>query len=569
MKLKKILKEIFDQHGLEMTKKGLHYGQAPNAKRLMQPFLIIGLGRNTDGCIVGILIGHDGKLCLVPMAAVREPKKLGDCFEPIGLVVPTELAELKLLAKYIDKVGRHRKILVIQSEGVHRVVRSSGDTFVAAITDSVYGDAGRKAIPVLAAPSVYAARGNLTAWNEAFATMLQENPLMMMAICFALSAPLTTILDVKPLFLLITGPSSTGKTTLAKLVMSTYGAPGEPHQWSATGNGIEALAMKYRDLPLVVDELGSGGARAALEGIYRVSGGNSKARATRTGSLQAPEVIRSPIFATGEVTLHHHANRAGEAMRMGHEARMPTILVNEAHGVFSELGDAATGAEISARVMASIKAQYGTVMPAFIKALLDDTAKTQRRAAKLRSKMEADIAGCDVITLSGLEKRVLDGFLNCAIAGELAIRFGILALPRGTAKKAIAHVYQQWLERWRGSSSNELDAPVVSLRNELKAVMNDFVPLADWQEKGTKRTPGYTKLSSKFGKLYLVHPPVFQRMCGNHDPDTTIRALRHHDFLVTDREAKTKLFRMPGRAQGEEGDRMAFHAIRESIIFDK
>ncbi len=569
MKLKKILKVLFDQHGLKMTKKGLHHGQPPNAKRLVQPFVIFGLGRTANGCIAGIVIEHDGKRCLLPMGAVREPKKLGEYFERTGAVVPTDLNELKLLAKYTDKVGRRRKILVLQSEGIHRVECRSGDTFVAVVDGKVYGDAGRRVIPILEAPSVYATRGTLPEWNDAFAPMLQGNPLMMLAVCFALSAPLTTILDVKPVGLLITGPSSTGKTTLAKLVMSIFGAPGEPHQWSATGNGLEALAVIYRDLPLVVDELGSGAAGAALEGIYRVSGGTTKARATRTGSLQTAEAMRSPIFATGEVTLQHHANRAGAPMRMGHEARMPTILVDESHGVFSDIGDAADGAEFSARVMASMKAQYGTVMPAFIEALLADTAETQRLAAKMRSKMEADIAGCDVIALSGLEKRVLDGFLNYAVAGELAICFKVIALPRNVAKEAACHVYQQWLKRWRGSSNSDLDAPVVSLRNALKEVMHDFVPLADWKEKGTKRTPGYIKSSTKFGKLYLVHPPVFQRMCGSQDPDATIRALRHHGFLVTDRDAKTKLFRMPGRAQGEEGDRMAFHAIREGIIFDK
>ncbi|MDO9114974.1 MAG: DUF927 domain-containing protein [Polaromonas sp.] len=569
MNLKKLKKKLLKQHNLHMDEKGLHYGEGPDAVRLMRAFKVLALCRATDGGILGVALGNNGRKCLVPMAAFRDPRKLADYLETIGLVAPSDLKELKLVAKYVDKFARRLPRIAILSEGIHRVRHRGTDMFLAVIAGVVHGAGGLKVIPVLNARSVYASSGTLSEWNDVFLPMMAKNPLMLLSVCFALSAPLAVVLDFKPMGILIAGPSSTGKTTLGKLVESCFQYPGDPHQWSATGNGMEALAVIYRDLPLVIDELGSGDAGAALAAIYRLSGGVTKARATRTGALQASEVMRSPIFATGEVTLQNHANQAGVAMRAGHEARMPTIQVDESYGVFSDIGKAADGAEFAAQVTVAMKAQYGTIMPAFIEAVLADVGKMQRRAAKIRKNCEAELAGCDLITLSGLEKRVLDGFVNYAVAGELAIRFKVLSLDRHVAIEAVGHIYQQWLKRWRASSNNVFDAPVTCLRSALKEVMNDFVPLKDWKDKGRKGTPGYTKTMPKEGNLFLLHRHVFERMCGPHGVEATVAALRHHGLLVTDKKAQVKLFRMPGREAGKDGDRMAFYAVREAILFDQ
>lgn len=568
MKLDETLKTLSELAKLTMKKNGLYSEQPPGAVRLVGKFQVLGLCRAADDSIVGIAIERNGKKCLVPMIAVREPRKLADYFERIGLVAPTGIDQLKLLAMYVDKVARCRTIRALTSEGIHRVVNGDATTLMAVVGEKVLGTTGRKVISVLDGKSIYESKGDLSGWNETFTPMLESNPLMLLAVCLGLSAPLAAILDVKPMGLLISGPSSTGKTTLARLVMSVFQAPADPHQWASTGNGIEALAVRYRDLPLVLDELGSGNATDALEALYRVSGGITKGRATRTGSLQAPEVIRSPIFATGEISLQHQATVSGQTVRAGHDARMPTVQVNEPHGVFSDIGDAADGAAFSAKVMAAMKSQYGVLMPAFLEALISDPGKVQRRAAKLRGRLEADIAGCDVITLTAVAKRVLDGFVNFAVAGELAIRLQVLDLKSGFPKDAIRHVYQQWLEGWRGSSNEALDAPISCLRGELRDSKNDFVPLHKWDHKDAKRIPGYTKTTAKKGDLYLIYPHIFTRMCMAHGEDATIRALRHEGLLVTDKKGRTKYFQMPGRARSEEGSRMKFYAVRQSILFD-
>lgn len=568
MKLRNFKKKILKQHNLYMDEKGLHYGQGPDAVRLIRPFTIRDLCRGTDGSILGVALEKNGKTCLVPMAAFRDPRKIADYLEAIGLVVPSDLKELKQVAKYVDKYARRRTRLAILSEGIHRVRHRGTDVFLAVIAGEVYGPSGLKVIPILSAPSVYESSGTLPEWNDVFVPMMETNPLMLFSVCFGLSAPLAGILDFKPMGLSTAGLSSIGKTTLARFVESTFQFPRDPHQWSATSNGMEALAVIYRDLPLVIDEMGSGDAGAALEMLYRISGGVTKARATRSGGLQAPEVMRSPIFSNGEVTLQNHASKAGLVMRAGHEARMPTIQVDERYGAFSDIGNAADSAEFVAQVETAMKAQYGTIMPAFIKEVLVDVGKTQSQAAKIRKNCEAEVADCDVLTLSGLERRVLNGFVNYAVAGELAIRFKVLSMDRHVAIKAVGHVYRQWLKRWRASFNNVVDAPVTCLRNALKEVMNDFVPLKEWSKKGTRRAPGYTKTTPKEGKLYLIHPRVFEHMCGSQGIDSTVTALRHHGFLVADKKSRLKLFRMPGRVAGENGDRMAFYAVREATVFD-
>ena len=196
------------------------------------------------------------------------------------------------------------------------------------------------------------------------------------------------------------------------------------------------------------------------------------------------------------------------------------------------------------------------------------TQLENRQSAPSASIVKEGIAGCDVITLTALEKRVLDGFVTIAIAGELAIRLDVLELKRGVPKDAIRHVYQQWLECWRGSSNEALDAPITTLRGELRDSKHDFVPLHKWDHKDAKRIPGYIKTTAKGVVLFLIYPHTFTRMCRAHSEDATIRALRHEGLLVTDQDARTKLTRMPGRGREEKGRRMAFYAVRQSILFD-
>ena len=278
-----ILAALRERYGLRRTKDGLVAEVDSDVVKLSDRFHVGGIARAADGRVLGVILqaGNGGarRLCIAPYQAIREPKQLASYFEYLGLVPPAELRELKILATYITALAGLRSRVVLAREGIHQVSCDGKRKPVAVIGREVIGAPADEFLALPSSVSCYSSQGDLAGWQRGFKPLLLANPLMTLAACFALAVPLGSLLGFPLTGLLLAGASSTGKTTLARFVTSTFSAPREPHQWSGTANGIEALAALHADLPLSLDELGAGDIRQTLATIYRVSGGRAKARA--------------------------------------------------------------------------------------------------------------------------------------------------------------------------------------------------------------------------------------------------------------------------------------------------
>ena len=566
------LTDLENRHSLYRVGRHLVHRTAAGDQRLIQPFMVIGTARSVDGRVLGAILAssdEDRRTCIAPLACLREPRRLAEYFEQIGVVPPTDLKALKLVATYVDAMARRVERIVLSSEGIHAIVVGNSKVFVAVMGRQVIGSADVKPLAVLARASVYAAKGTLESWRSTFAPLLRGNPLLITSACFALAAPLGSLLNLELMGLLLAGPSSIGKTTLARWVNSSFCAPDEPHQWAGTANGIEALAVLYQDLPLTLDELGSGELPRMLEVIYRISGGQTKVRATASGGLQDVGNIRSPIFATGEISLGQQARASGTTVRAGHDARMPTVWVDEPHGVYTSIGKATDGAAFAERVNAGMRDHYGVLLPAFLHAVISNLAAVRVAAAAMRKDIEGVVAQEDVSLMSGVERRVLSGFVNFAVAGELAVAHGVMPLKNGEPALAVAHVFAKWLTRWREASREPSEAPLVSVRDFFKRHARRFVPLKDWHEGGPAGFCGYVRTDKSGSSHYLVFREAFEKeVAAEHGVDATVQALRSAGLLVEDGRGRTKLVRMPGVPKHSPTGRMAFFAISTEVAFD-
>ena len=118
-----------------------------------------------------------------------------------------------------------------------------------------------------------------------------------LALTIGLAAPLATRLrelaDVQTIILNITGPSSTGKTTIAQFIASLWGearlaSRGIIRTFNSTVNALTAGNEGINGVPIVLDDLSGSTIQDKTQFVYTLSQGEPKARATTSGKLQSP-----------------------------------------------------------------------------------------------------------------------------------------------------------------------------------------------------------------------------------------------------------------------------------------
>lgn len=571
----KILRQLQKLHGIREADDDIVVTLDGKPCRLTERFNVRGYAYAPDRALLGVLIsrkvGGVLRRQLVTMAALREPRKLAPVLEGLGLKTPLEPAGLKAIAKYIAAVAELRSVVVIGVEGLHWLGAGEERRPVAILGNTVYGNGSESVVPVLCGPSGYAAKGTLQAWQQPFKRLAPGNPLLIFALCFGLTPPLATLTGLPMPGVLLCGLSSTDRTILARVIHSLFGAPRDPHQLPRTNIGLEALATRARDLPLVLDELGARGGADVRKAISRLDGGITKDRATASSELRESQALQVAIFATGELLAVQQACATGDTARAGHEALLPTIRVDELHAAYSDLHGAADGVAFAAQVNQTINDNYGVAYPAFVEQLVAKFSRVRQVVQQTWPIYQTKVAGnTSLASMTELERRVLARLTVVALTGRLAVKLGVLPLEADAPLAAVRHVFGQWLADWRARGVEQHVAPLAAMRMffKLKAPAM-FVPLEEWEQHSRGNVVGYVKTHKSHGLLYLVHREYFETdLCREHGVDATVKALQHAGLLVTDKRGRTLLCRMPGRRDGEADARMAFYAIKEAVRFD-
>jgi hypothetical protein len=235
------------------------------------------------------------------------------------------------------------------------------------------------------------------------------------------------------------GGAGRGKTLLVSTVASLYGNSGAPGQskpgqvgkpmietFGSTQRALQAKGQQSSLGPFLVDEIGSNSYGDLDSYVYETGNGSCRTRLTSNGDVQESPPKTLFVLTTGEVSI------------------MSLVSRNAKQGIFDRGVDINVGGgdvsfegqdtddfaflqdNVKKALSAAIPQHYGTVAPAFVRALLTEM-KSQNWAEELANRHWELTDALPCYVSKGGAGRVLLRFALAALAGEVALRNGVFS----------------------------------------------------------------------------------------------------------------------------------------------
>ena len=128
------------------------------------------------------------------------------------------------------------------------------------------------------------------------------------------------------------------------------------------------------------------------------------------------------------------------------------------------------------------------------------------------------------------------------MAGELAIRFGVVPWERGTASWAAGKCFESWLQH-RGNTAGGEDQQGIRALIDFIAMHGSsrFADLRDPQARINNRA-GYLRMQDDGSSDYLLTPAGWKEVCAGQDATAIARACEAAGLLITAREGNVKRY---------------------------
>ncbi|QOH72568.1 DUF927 domain-containing protein [Pseudomonas putida] len=277
--------------------------------------------------------------------------------------------------------------------------------------------------------------GTLEGWNQEVLKPVSKNYILTGALQIGLAA---TMVDLVPgvssgVFNFF-GKAGRGKTLLLSTVASMFGNTAAPGQGSLGRGGrslIETfgstqLALQAKNQtsslgPMLIDEIGSNNYGALDRFIYVTGNGNSRTRLSSNGDIQESPPKTMFVMTTGEVPMMSLVTRNAQQgiLDRGVDINIGSDLVSfegqdrEEYAFLPE--------NVKKAVIAGIPSQYGTVVPAFIRALLSEMGQQDWKTEVEEIKQQL-LDGFPSYVVNDGPSRVLTRYALAILAGKIALR---------------------------------------------------------------------------------------------------------------------------------------------------
>lgn len=393
------------------------------------------------------------------------------------------------------------------------------------------------------APNLYASRGELAQWQTLVAARCLGNPVLTLAIGCALAGPLLSLVGVNGGGVHLVGDSSSGKSLAQLIGASVWGDPGVfAASWDMTKGGLEIEAASRNDTLLSLDEIKRADPRRVQEMAYAMANGQGKGTMTREREGRAKLHWRLLTLSSGERSLSEHAAIGGNPAHAGAELRMVDVNAGtRTHRAFDELHGMA-GEDFHRALTVAAGKHYGHLGAAFVERLTagNDRDGLLESFARVRAQFAVENAQAG---------RVADRFAVIALAGEMAIAYGLLPWPVGTSLADSLLLYREWLERV-GSGNAEDRQILAGIASFIERHGSSRFSAIDGSEAESRvfDRAGYWEIEPS-RRLYLFNKSGLIEAAAGYGLARIVKALEAAGALAkrdTDRKRYTKKYRLPG-----------------------
>ena len=165
---------------------------------------------------------------------------------------------------------------------------------------------------------IFQQRGSLDAWLDKAKEIIQS-PVAAIQLAASLAAPLLRILDMRSFVIYLYGTSRFGKSACQSFALSAWGVPKRMMAtFNATVNGLEGVAARSNDLPLMIDESTEADKKKLnLQMIpYLLAGGQGKTRMNRDLTARPTKQWLTIGLTNGEDALFDDMSKLGAINRV-------------------------------------------------------------------------------------------------------------------------------------------------------------------------------------------------------------------------------------------------------------
>jgi putative DNA primase/helicase len=471
-------------------------------------------------------------------------------------------------------MGRNKalpRVRIVEHTGWH--VDSNGKaSFV--LPDRVIAEAGAEEMRLrnADAQTIFRQTGTLEEWRENVGKLADGNDNLILAMCIMLAGPLHTILPLETSAVHLFGDSSDGKSTIARVAASVWGAPvigsgGFAASWNSTKNALEVTLAARSDIGLILDEISQSDPDQAQAVAYLLGNNTGRARMKRDATLRPTSSWRLAALSTGEPSYAQYVSvRGRQATQAGQAVRFADVPVNMGAGFggFQNLHGSTSGGDFARRLYAACLGAHGHAGPAFVEKLVNLVDEGGDGESKLTGA-ESLKAAWPSFLAKGLEKflpgehakaaalnkgqveesrqakRMATHFLGYAFAGTAAANWNILPISREAVLWAVKSGFDRWVAH-RGGTGNHEDAQLVENTEYLCFTHRErFVDATSEPAEGEKRLPIRDRLGFRrdvpdedgVGTAYFIPPEIFKSelFCGAHSVRQLERALGNAGLL--------------------------------------
>lgn len=523
-------------------------------QRLCGPFEVLAETRDIRGQAWGLRVrwkdpdGVPHEESLPRELFLGEGSELARALSRGGLwVAPDETRRKKLVAylasvqvtpraRSVDRVGWHEGAFVLP-----------GESFGGAET-------GEQVFLALDIEHAFRTRGSLEEWQREVARQAAGNSRLAFAISVAFAAPLLGRMGMEGGGFHFCGSSSKGKTTCVEVAGSVWGGPVYRETWRATSNGLEAVAMSHCDCLLILDEQGQSLPREAAEVAYLLANGLDKVRARKNLETRTRRRWNTLFLSTGEITLADRLREEGRVPRAGQDVRLVDIpAVPEGLDQAFECWEGFENSKALAdHLRLATRRCYGTAARAFLARLSRATDKDllewEKRKADWSRKHLPRGADSQVA-------RVLDRFALVAIAGELAIEWGILPCPAGQADWATRTCLEAWLLQRGGVGAGEHERGIAAVLGFIER--HGSARFGDWDRPGERvvNSAGFRRRDGQDRVDYFFNAEGWKDACEGFNPKVVARACAEAGLLDVVLESGKLRFQKNVKVPGQGTER--------------